>query len=535
MDNKNIKEEKKTNTVPISYHTFIFPFLFERGETVSRKEFTEFLPALNEHMYEDAFVSNIEPDKALHDQYRYFNRAMRNAVYTTKFDESEIVWNYRYDIEKMANNGKYTGKWRKTKKTAANPARFVIEKDSFRADLGVNGVRLKLFNTGVGMLIFELENYHLTSETDIIKINEFGRRVFMPYIKSDKEKICSICADNISLVYDGTVIEEASGSLNADKLVVDEIKLAPIIKFFLSNGKKGITTSPNPKKNEFYIEPIVDDRMFVACIYNNESFADDIKHWNRDEKVYKYLSDAEALKPDDENSLARRLYEMMFVDGDGMTCYNRIMLRELLEKHTYGRWLERGTITGITEYSMITVTSGILFLALPFLVEYIEMAILVLAQRASLLAFERIISEIACGKAKLDMVKVQNKYIKFQSELLLQEVTAQQQGIEIYNMLLENLFINQQQSGVENQIKSLFEMNAATNENAENWVLFILACLGVLEFVEIIGEWIFGIMSQVLGESHPWIEYVSEKGDWISVAFSLLLIVLCYKGKNRKR
>lgn len=484
---------KSEPTTPYSYHTFIFPFLFESGGHCTRSKFTSCLPPLGKGRYEDTVKSDVLPDKALYDQYRYFNQAARNAIFTSHFNHSAIVWNYRYDIELMAC-GEYTGAWRESRKTVDNPARIAIDKNAigFHANLAVNGVRLKLFNTGVGMLVFELENYTLSSETDINRINEFGRRVFMPFIKSEEDRTCSLCADRISLFYGDTEILEASGKISGmESSRADEIKLASIVHYFLSNSEKRVTTSPNPKANEFYIEPIIDDRMFVACICNNKDLVNDLKQWNDQERAYTYLVHAETLRPDAKDNLARRLYELMFVDGDGITCLNRTMLKESLEKHLYTRWTEYSTITGITEYSMITVTSGIEFLSLPFLAEYIEIMILVLAQRASLLAFERAISQIACNKTKLDVETVQKKYVMFQSELLLQEVTAQQQGIELYNMLLDNLFINQQQVGIEAQIKSLFDLNSASNEKSENWILFILAVLGISEAAQIIvGEWL---------------------------------------------
>lgn len=516
---------------PYSYHTFIFPFLFDCGADNNRRKFLEYLPTLGEYMYEDAFNPKCV-DKASHDTHRYFNQAMRNAMYTTNFDESAIVWNYRYDIERMAKGKDSEGKWRENRKTEDNPAVLVIKKDDFRSEMAINGVRLKLFNTGVGMLIFELENYQHYSEECITKINEFGRRVFMPFVKDSSNHICSLCADEISLRYDGKEIEAASGKVSGVKCTsVDEISFAPIIKYFLSNNTKGITTTPNSAKNEFYIEPIIDDRMFVACIYGNADFANRLKQWDDISKTYKYISDADSMFPGTDNNLARRLYEMVFVDGDGMCCYNRVMLKKLLEKHIYARWLEYGTVTGITEYSMVSVTSGLSFLSLPFLTEYVEMVVLVLAQRASLLAFERIISEIACGNAKLDMNKVQKKYIKFQSELLLQEVTAQQQGIEMYNMMLDNMFINQQQSGVENQIRSLFEINSAANEKNENWILFILALLGISEVVQILTEWGANALAE-LGVTCSALEYLSKFGDTSRIAIAFIAIAMCFVWKR---
>jgi hypothetical protein len=182
----------------------------------------------------------------------------------------------------------------------------------------------------------------------------------------------------------------------------------------------------------------------------------------------------------------------MFVDGDGMTCHSRNMLQEQLEKHIYTRWLEYSTITGITEYSMITVTtSGAMgFLAAPFLAEYIEMLYLVLAQRATFLTFERAISNVACSGYKHSINAVQRKYVLFQSQLLPQAVTTQQQGIELYDMMQECLLIGKQAAVVDVQIRALYELETVSNEKWENWILFLPATLGVVDCISILcGEW----------------------------------------------
>ncbi len=461
---------------PYSCHTFIFPFLWNDSGRVAREEFKK---CINEGWVEDKpQFKEGAPNAELYNQYHYFNRAARNAIYTADFTRDCVVWNYRFDLNKFDTN----------------TVKYIIQKGDFKAELLVKGMRLKLFNTGVGMLIFELENYEAIDEKLVIKINEFGRRVFLPYVFTDEkgDRACSLFPDNIGLSVGGKNIEGAFDSLKNVTLSDerDTVLISPIT-YLLSNDTLGITTKENHSDNEFYIETIIDDRMFVASIVADQGLADAVSV--REGGEYKYLFDATSCAPEDNSNTARRLYEMMFVDGDGLSCYNREMLRTLLKKHIHGRWLERGSITGITEYSFVTVTNSPEYTVVPFLTQYIEMVVLALAQRASLLAFERIISEIACGKNDMSVDAVQRDYVMFQSELLLQEITAQQQGIELYDMLLENLFINKQQKEIEGQINSLLELNTSHHEKAENFILFILALFSISETVQIIfGDW-FGL------------------------------------------
>lgn len=512
----------ENKTLPYSYHTFLFPFLWNDANKVSR---TEFVKCFRKGWELDTISETVKPsNKEFYDQYHYFNRAARNALYTTSAHQSEVVRNYRYDLERLNPEGSYSGNWLSNEKREDNPAKYVIQKEDKKKELAINGLRLKLFNTGVGMLIFELENYSCSDEESIIFINEFGRRVFMPYLNTNTDRTCKLCADCISLMYGGKEISGASGKVSgAEQEYENETKLAQPIAFFLSNDNGySITTSKvRASKKNFFIEPIIDDRMFVACFYENKDFVNGMAVW--EDGKYKYLHDAENYipneksvldpqgKPSGHDNVAAQLYKMMFVDGVGLSCHSRVMLKSLLEKHIYDRWLEyafcddknnlvkSGSITGITEYSMITVASFAPAVVAPFLTEYIEMVILVLAQRASLLAFERTISEIACQKNKMDVDRVQRDYVIFQSELLLQEVTPQQQGIELYDMLIDNLFINKQQKEIENQIKSLFELNTTSHEKTENCILFILAVLGIVDVVNVIFKDWFRLCSLICG------------------------------------
>ena len=515
-------------SAPHSYHTFIFPFLYQSGtKKVGRSEFAK---CLHKGFYDDTFIAVDNPSKEEYDRYRYFNRAARNAIYMAERNNSAVVWNYRFDLEAIAcGKEPQTGEWHKEQHGSENPARIIIDKaikkdndageeyieSVFHAELALNSVRVKLFDTGVGMLIFELENYNYPDEKTVKRINEFGRRVFVPFIKSNCKRHCPVCADTVSLMFNNEPIKGASGLISgAAEGKTDEITLSPIVKFFLSGEEKSITTSQKPADNEFCIEPIIDDRMFVACIYNNEDMAARMKEWDNEAGNYRVFTDALKLSPEAEHNVSRRFYELLFVDGDGITCLNRKMLSDLIEKHSYGRWIEYGTITGITDYSMMCVTNSFPDALLPFLSEYIEMVILALAQRASLLAFKRAISEISCKKTKLNVKDVHERYIVFQSELLLHEVTPQQQGIELYTLMLDKLFVTDHQEFIENQIDSLYDLDTSNHEKRENKILFILSVFGIFEIVStIFGDWL-------------------ELGNWwclgIGLAAIVVSLIICF-------
>lgn len=459
-----IKQENRT--LPFSYHTFIFPFIWNNNGTVSREQFEK---CIHPHWILDE-RQDTPFDRELYAQYCYFNEAARNVIFTEKDNPNATVRNFRFDF------GAFNGdeQWLHGKKTKENNVRYVIRKGEFVASLSVNGIRLRLFGTGVGMIVFELENYQYNDEKSINIINELGRRIFMPFIADDGH--CPLCADEIALEYpNGKITSVISG---AELKRNSDIRFAELIMFLLRRGEYSATTNPNPGETQFFIEPIIDDRMFVACVWNNANYVETLKQ--DVDGQYRYLADSLQKEPDGENNAAGRLYELVFIDGTGLSCQSKPMLHQMLTDHIYSRWIEYGTITGVSEYSLVTVT-GFPPNITAFLTEYIEMVMLVLVQRASLLAFERQIGD--CARGKLRVAEIQQAYVHFQSEYLLREVTPQQQGIELYNMLLQNLYIDEARADVEKEISALFALQRDTSDRKDNKLLFILAAFGVFDIV----------------------------------------------------
>lgn len=510
--------DKITPKVPYSYHTFFFPFLWndrQQGKGFLSRE--AFLQCIDKKRWiEDFGYSEINSNDnkfiAQFNQYRYFNRAARNAIYTTDGKES-VVYNYRYNLASFGKNSS-DSKWLNSEKGSKNPARYIISKDGRKVSLAINGIKLKLFNTGIGVMIFELENYDYSAKDDFNWINDRGRRIYMPYMVNGGG--CYDCADEITLSYDDKVISTSKLIKPYSKYY--NVELAEPIIYLLSNGEYSVTADAHKVSNKtMYIEPIIDDRMFVAGYYINKQFASELTEHT--ENGYRFLADASQRRISDKNNSAKEWYRAVFVDGGSCSCQSQNKLYDMISEHTYDRWAEYGSLTGISEYSMITVTgSADDYLVCNFLTEYIEMMILVLAQRASLLSFERMISDSAMGKC--DICEIQGYYVKFQSQLLLKEVTPQQQGIELYNMLLDNLFIQEQADRIDKQIEALSAQKSSKCENRENLILFLIAILSILDAVNCLADWI------TVGGFH-WLRFS------VSAIISVVAVILFYVFKRK--
>ncbi len=356
-----------------SYHTFIFPFLWNNGGEVKRDTFERCIDRTRWTLdLFDVFHDKKRIDlmrKERYAQYQYFNAPARSAIYTTKDSQGEIVRNFLYRPEYFTKDD--TGSF------------YIIKKGDHSYKLRINGLRLKLYASGIGLLVYELENteYHCMDAVKLI--NEYGRRIYCPYIDDVKNLKSSLTADSIHL-------EGAAFSLGSsedewritadanDEEKMPQAKLAKVVTMLLTNGSISVTNIESETCNDrLYIEPIIDDRMFVACIVQDKPFIDRMKEWNGSE--YSWLSDALEKETNAIDSVARQLYEFVFVDTDTkISCRDRQQLHRLLKKHIYTRWIESETIYGVTEYSIMACVSqeGSPFVVGPFLTQYIELAIL---------------------------------------------------------------------------------------------------------------------------------------------------------------
>lgn len=193
-----------------------------------------------------------------------------------------------------------------------------------------------------------------------------------------------------------------------------------------------------------------------------------------------------------DDKTANSLYEFVFIDTEGnVSCPTAEMRKELLSAHVYRRWLSCGTLQAVTNYSLVCITSESVYapVILPFLTQYTRLACFALVQRASLIKFQAdaalLSAHIKNPKKKINtqniiaLNKLQERFVAFQSQLNLFEVTAQEQGCELYGMLREFLFVDKQREALQNQLDALYSAaNTALDTNFNKWAtIFALIAL----------------------------------------------------------
>jgi len=510
--------------LPYSYHTFLFPFIWNDDGKTTMEDFQKKLaPEWKNVKWENIFGENVCTDdyKLEYAKYQYFTPAMRKLlfpkdnlammpyVYCDKNDKP-IHENANYFIAKtIGSNG-------------------IMETTFYK--LIINGIKLKIFNSGIAIMVFEMEykgdkaiairtesEYKCKrpkiedageykcfpfSLDDINKINEYGRRICLPFI-GEKDKPGIITADEIKICICG------ESTICSDFSEIVEKFHAGKNEFVLTHIMDSITqllgdsfTSNKEKCGETFIYPAVDDRMFVCCLIVNQNLSDKLKGLDTIEQSFlngwdkrlvtigaddaKYITDIGCERKyasykegwGDETTFSNQVYKFMFIEND-LTCQNTIMKKDLLEKSVYERWTNMGTLYGVTHHSLVCITNENVVdsVIYPFLTLYVDMAIVALAQRATILSLSAQAAEFAnnLNTDNLNRIRdieqieeLQKNYVKAQSQIMLFEVTTQEQGVEIFNMLKEQLYIKENKAELDDQMNNLRDVASITYDHIEH-------------------------------------------------------------------
>jgi len=437
-----------------SYHNFMFPFRFDKVSCEfngdDRHEFYKEVKFDDRVVIDDEFKKNLENNgweykkfeinsSLDYNEFVYFHDFVKDSLYNLKEFE---VGATSYYFEKKDINNKFN---------------LIIKGKEY--DLKLTSISLRIFDTGIGILSIEAENHENESLEDILKINDFARRVYPQFLGEN---------------FDVSKTQEAflPSKIKIDKYeenfsnFADEVKQKPFVK--IGNhilGILGDTFSQTFKKDKYLIQPILDDRMFVNCWYGNDEFVQNID--NKQDELYKYI----------------------FIDGEQLTIQDKDMQKELIKQSLYTRWKNYNTLFGITRYSFVCISEMNEFtknvLPLPHMqTMYYQMAIILLTTRASILRFSdevTAISDIDTNKNISDRISnLYKNYLRFKNKLYFKEVTPQEQGIELYDKAREIMRIDSDINDLAIEISSLNNFAFVLDEKEEKKEMNKLTKLGTI-------------------------------------------------------
>lgn len=309
-------------------------------------------------------------------------------------------------------------------------------------------------------------------------------------------------------------------------------------EFILSSS---ISKFNSNNKNLFLIEPVIDDRMFVCSFiinddivkasatkyveydgkYFNEEKAIDLEKGKREEEKKRKEKEQKEQKEKEQNDkevenidkskdkeeiifsnykygyqarydVAKELYSILYIDPSSSSCQSMNDIQTLLERDLYTRWIDYGTIYAITHHSFVALSTKTCLdhLINTFLTLYVDMTILALIQRATIIVYQNYASLLTKGierdsgtikQNKINtLLNLHEKYIGFQNQLLFFEVSPEEQGMELYQMLVSSLYINEEKEALANQFQSLYDVSNANQDSQFNKIAGIVAGIALV-------------------------------------------------------
>ena len=441
--------------------------------------------------------------------YNYFNEQARDLIFY-KENKSKVV-SYKFEHIDSSENSEYI-----------IDINDVNERKTY--ELNLDKIILKeyeIINKKSYLMMIYVTNNKYGDISDIKNINQYGRRLFSPWIPLDlgngantecpddlqihigKDKIYSNYENSgkADLNYkdkeifkynfdDKNKYKSYSERLNFirqkevndknDKSIIDNRRESYLIRNILNYKKES-------KDEKIEIELINPDRMYVGFYLKNNSLIERIKKYSTEKQEYLTEKQEYAYLYDD--SLSDQLYALAYIDGEDATCQSRVMRKKLLQETIYDRWIDWGTIHTVTHNGFGCIaTDGAPYesVIMPFLTEYMEMMALVLLQRNLLLEFHIEAKKLSPEFNSEKLENLQKDYVKFKTQVLLFEVTPQEQGYEIYRLMQKQLYIDEEKEKLDDIMNSLYEVanvkHSIQLNITVNWLTGIAVILALLSF-----------------------------------------------------
>lgn len=414
----------------------------------------------------------------------------------------------------------------------------INEKNIVDISLPLIDIYLHLFENGTGILAFEIfQEKAKYSLNDYLKFLDLGRRIYPSFINSIAEinddnsvenAFSNEGKDAISAKQCASKIMIENGDLNIETNFITDFKVnkCDVQNIYLSNIIRQLLDSTQfSHKNKDYW-PIVDDRMYTHSYYDiseNEYYKANTKFIKDLKKQFKNELD----KPEVSTS-AKIWYQMIFIDSDSPACANDQMINKLIDESTYQRWSDFGGLYGFSRYSSAFISnySAVPYVRDYFATMYYQIALLLFFYRGSLLSFsERIIQISKIIKEKNAIAKLQKlheDFLLFENKYWFKEVTAQDQGIELFDLWESKMRNHALLNDVKQGIQELYTYFDSQREKKTSRKLTILTILGGILLPLTIAIEIMSIGDKLeFGIFNKWI--VWEKIDLLNVGWFVFI------------
>lgn len=546
---------EETEKTTYSYHHFFFPFKWdvlnekfditdvkENLEFDERTSFKDFNTLLGNENWESK-PFDINNNAESYNQYTYFHSFVRKSIFYTieqnlsveEEGKNQILRYYEYKKEESKRCFYYIKYLSEIKKNSQDQEKQTqAEYEEKEIQLILKGITLHILNTGVGILSFNLANNKYRNPTDILIINEIGRRIYPQFlgidgkIRATQEAFLAVEIKIENLKSDPIIENFANYDLEKNNIDPHKTFLPPAhIRELFSHKNLIFHLEEKLDNKKILLSRVMDDRMFFLCWYGN-----------------KYLT----------NSANARCfknwdwwYAFVFGDKISKSIANSQMQEDHLQKHTYPRWSGYGTLYGMSRDSFVCLSpdqeilkseKGIPRFDIQMNTMYYQIAVLCLAQRGSILKFSGEISNLSdwknwkadkSDKQFLQRVKnVYGNYLEFRNKIYFKEITSQIQGIEIYEQFQAVMNIPNELQVLEEKIRALHEFLSLEEAEDMNREMHRLTWIAILFLPASFVASLFGISfisntTGFMGEPqwNVWIAWII-----IGIIFLLSIIIM---------
>ncbi|MCG8576531.1 MAG: hypothetical protein MI810_16755 [Flavobacteriales bacterium] len=492
-----------------SHHIFLFPFKWGAVEgksgLKSLQQFKESLQNCDHGDWKNSqykWVSTAEQKKGYpnyrsgldnYNEANYFYPHVREMLYELPKEQavSSIPFMHHFEFELKKCEPWFNILLKESDDPDAHQQ--LNPKSTYR--LKIDSIILNVYRTKTAVLSFHLKNYDHPDQEDILKINKYGRRLSVPFFDLNPDSIYTTDPDQSDLtsrhdILSGTKLYEIPNAIWIGTTDLEKNSLSEKLPFYedfsryraAENYKNGPFILPafiadlfsckNAKKSvPQQIEPLLDDRMHLISWYGNTALIDNMKELTTQNTYAFEQSDW--------------WYKYVYADTTVMQT-DRFKRKEVLRNQTCSRFVEWGTLYGISRYSFVMLTghfSGLMKGRVTYLVRhlqsmYYKMVELCLLQRATIVYFSEEVANLSRQVSDLEKNENQQKvnqivndiqtlyrdYLLFINRIYFREVTPQEQGIELYNLLQQTMGLPDEVKNLDDEIQELNTYVQSVNE-----------------------------------------------------------------------
>lgn len=448
-----------------SYHIFMFPFHWKQNQVTGNSvplKFSQIEDLLDSNYWEKyKFQFKIKDEINTYNDFQYFYSSVREVLNLEHQVDNGKVDTLQFQYKGIKENSEYVIR--------------ILENNDYLV-LQINDVTVNFYENGVGMFSFHLTNCNEDKFERILKINEYGRRIYPQFLGISANLTEATKKNFLAQEIELKNIKCEQSSIIEDFTYYDYIEnISNKGYFHLPNHIQtllGVNFGGNDNlETEIALTPIIDDRMFVICHYYNEELLNKLSIYDKKKEEYSYQTSSE-------------WYRYIFIDDSNPSCRSQRMLKQQLLENTYDRWIEGGQLYGISRYSFVLLTDRSWYTKNIVInhikTVYFEMVMLCLLQRAYVIYFGNEIARISknvkdtdkqISKNRDDISLLSEEYIRFVNRVYFREITPQEQGIELYDLLHKHMRIEAHIKKLElefvelNQLSEIIKTKENTRRN----------------------------------------------------------------------